>query len=78
MVLFAITSQLFQFTAIELVVQILYGALAMLLILTGIDLFGRYIQADKRTRRDAAYLTFFIIAAACLFYGLYLMTPGLQ
>lgn len=54
------------------IVELLYGALAMFLLLTGYDLLKRYFQADKNTRRDAAYMTFFIIGAALLGYGVYM------
>ncbi|MHA1648205.1 MAG: hypothetical protein ACTSVL_11575, partial [Promethearchaeota archaeon] len=59
------------FTTIQMFVQILYGGFILLLLLFGWDLLNRYIKADKRTRKDAAYRIFFIIAIAMIGYGLY-------
>ncbi|MCF2141991.1 MAG: hypothetical protein K9W44_18220 [Candidatus Lokiarchaeota archaeon] len=61
-----------EFTTIEVIVMVLYGAFILLLTLFGSDLLARYIRADKRTRGDAAYMIFFIISCAMLGYGLYL------
>ncbi|MHA1674095.1 MAG: hypothetical protein ACTSYI_10765 [Promethearchaeota archaeon] len=60
------------FTTIELLVQVLYGAFIILLLLFGWDLLERYIKADKRMRNDAAYMIFFIMGVAMLGYGIYL------
>ncbi len=60
------------FTTIELLVQVLYGAFIILLLLFGWDLLERYIKADKRMRSDAAYMIFFIMGVAMLGYGIYL------
>jgi hypothetical protein len=62
------------FDPVELIVQILYGALTAVLLIFGTDLAGRYISADKRTRMDAAYLFFFIMSTAMIGYGLYMIT----
>jgi hypothetical protein len=61
------------FTPIDLVVQLLYAGLSAILLLFGFDLLGRYLRADKRTRTDAAYITFLIIAMAMIGYGLNLI-----
>ncbi len=60
------------FNTIEMLVQILYGGLIVLLLLFGLDLLQRFLLADKRTRRDPAYMVFFIIAVAMIGYGFYM------
>ena len=60
------------FTTIELLVQVLYGAFIILLLLFGWDLLERYLKADKRMRGDPAYMIFFIMGVAMLGYGVYL------
>ncbi|MHA1821487.1 MAG: hypothetical protein ACTSU2_07050 [Promethearchaeota archaeon] len=62
-----------QFTTLEMIVQILYGALLMFLLIFGFELLGRYMKADKKTRNDAAYMIFLVISIALIGYAVYLV-----
>lgn len=64
---------IWHFSTIDVTIQVLYAALSAILILFGYDLLERYLKADKRTRTDAAYIMFFIIAFALIGYGLNLI-----
>ncbi len=60
-----------KFTTIQSLVLLMYGGFILLLILFGWDLLAKYVKADKKTRKDPAYMIFFIIAIAMIGYGLY-------
>jgi hypothetical protein len=51
----------------------LYGILVGVLFLFGSELLGRYLNADKQMRSDAAYMIFFIISIAVIGYGIYMI-----
>jgi len=53
--------------------RVLYGVLAAILFLFGADLFDRYLRADKRTRKDAAYILFLMLSIGILAYGVYMV-----
>ena len=59
------------FTTTKSLVLLMYGGFIVLLILFGWDMLTKYVKADKRTRRDPAYMIFFIIAVAVIGYGFY-------
>ncbi len=61
-------------TTVELLVNIMYGTLTGLLLIFGSDILGRYFGADKEQRGDAVHLTFLVMGAALVGYGLYMVT----
>ncbi len=61
-------------TTVELLVNIMYGTLTGLLLIFGTDILGRYFGADKEQQGDAVHLTFLVMGAALVGYGLYMVT----
>lgn len=55
------------------IIKILYGILIGIIFMFAHELFSRYLEADKNTRTDAAYLAFLIIAYSLFGYGIYLI-----
>ena len=50
----------------------LYGVLGAILFLFGSDMLGRYLNADKKTRKDAVYVLFLMISLGVLGYAVYM------
>jgi len=65
-------------STIELTTAVLYGGFILLLLLFGWDLLERYIRADKRMRKDAAYRVFFIMGVAMLGYAIYIIPASIS
>ncbi len=61
-------------TTVELLVNIMYGTLTGLLLIFGSDILARYFKADKEQQGDAVHLTFLVMGAALIGYGLYMVT----